>query len=115
MGAASPPTRWRVPGRWACWACANARWWWVARSASPARPGRGPPSPPAFRSRGVSMRRILLVDDNQAVRRSLRQVLSQALGEIVVGEAGGAAEALALIDAQAWDAVLLDLSLPDRS
>jgi two-component system invasion response regulator UvrY len=61
------------------------------------------------------MTRVLLVDDSTLVRRSVRAVLASALSDVTVGEAGGAAEALVLVDREPWDVVLLDLSLPDRS
>jgi DNA-binding NarL/FixJ family response regulator len=59
--------------------------------------------------------RVLLVDDHPRVRRSLREVLERSLGQPSFGEAGGAAEALKLVQAEPWDVVLLDLSLPDGS
>jgi DNA-binding NarL/FixJ family response regulator len=61
------------------------------------------------------MKRVLIVDDHQPVRRSVRAVLERALGDGVFGEAGGGAETLALVQQQEWDLVLLDLSLPDGS
>lgn len=61
------------------------------------------------------MTRVLLVDDSDLVRRSVRAVLASALTGVTVGEAAGAAEALVLVDREPWDVVLLDLSLPDRS
>jgi DNA-binding NarL/FixJ family response regulator len=61
------------------------------------------------------MKRILLVDDSEPVRRSVRAVLAEAVTGLTVGEAGGATEALALVAREPWDVVLLDLSLPDRS
>jgi DNA-binding NarL/FixJ family response regulator len=60
------------------------------------------------------MRRLLVVDDSGEVRRSVRGVLDTALGNLEIGEAAAAAEALALVEREPWDAVLLDLSLPDR-
>jgi DNA-binding NarL/FixJ family response regulator len=59
--------------------------------------------------------RILLVDDNEDVRRSMRAVLAGELGQVTIGEARDATEALALAGRESWDVVLLDLSLPDRS
>jgi two-component system invasion response regulator UvrY len=59
--------------------------------------------------------RILLVDDSGDVRRSMRAVLADAFGDVAIGEAGDAAEALAALAREPWDVVLLDLSLPDRS
>jgi len=59
------------------------------------------------------MTRVLIVDDHQLVRRSVREALGRALGVGVFGEAAGRAEALDLISREVWDLVLLDLSLPD--
>ena len=61
------------------------------------------------------MTRILLVDDSDGVRRSVRAVLAAAFPAAVVGEANDAGTALAALGREAWDLVLLDLSLPDRS
>lgn len=61
------------------------------------------------------MTRILLVDDHAVVRRGVRQVLAEEMGgSLEFGEAGTPAEALALVEAQPWDLVLLDISLPGR-
>ena len=61
-----------------------------------------------------TMKRILLVDDHDDVRRAARSILADALTDVTVGEAATAAAALALVAREAWDLVLLDLSLPDR-
>ncbi len=61
------------------------------------------------------MTRILLVDDSEQVRRSMRSVLADLIVGATFGEAGDAAQALASIARAPWDVVLLDLSLPDRS
>jgi len=61
------------------------------------------------------MTRILLVDDSEDVRRSVRAVLAGAVADPEIGEAGDAAGALAALARERWDVVLLDLSLPDRS
>ena len=55
---------------------------------------------------------ILVVDDEVAIRRLLRNTLEQA-GHLVV-EARDGREALARAAAEHPDAVLLDLGLPDR-
>ena len=60
------------------------------------------------------MTRILLVDDSEDVRCSVRAVLAGELGQVTIGEARDGAEALALAGRERWDVVLLDLSLPDR-
>lgn len=56
--------------------------------------------------------RILVVDDEMAIRRLLRGCLSRAGMEVV--EAANAREALAALDIDKPDLVLLDLGLPDR-
>jgi len=62
------------------------------------------------------MTRILLVDDSDDVRRSVRAVLEAALAGVTIGEAASAGAALAaLARDEPWDLVLLDLSLPDQS
>ncbi len=56
--------------------------------------------------------RVALVDDHEIVRRGLRELL-EASGIDVVGEAGGAAEALRRMPALRPDVVLLDMQLGD--
>ncbi|HEY6476208.1 MAG TPA: response regulator [Polyangia bacterium] len=58
--------------------------------------------------------RVLLVDDSDAIRASLRDLLCDALPGVMVSEAAAAAPALAAIGREPWDLVMLDLSLPDR-
>jgi CheY-like chemotaxis protein len=57
--------------------------------------------------------RVLIVDDHKPFRAVARALLEGA-GYVVAGEAGDAVEALAAVAAQAPDAVLLDVQLPDR-
>jgi two-component system invasion response regulator UvrY len=59
--------------------------------------------------------RVLVVDDSDAVRRTIRTALADLLANATIEEASGAVEALARVDVERWDLVLLDLSLPDRS
>lgn len=61
------------------------------------------------------MTRALIVDDHTITRAGLRRILADGTPPLVVGEAANAAEALDLVTAQAWDIVMLDISLPDRS
>jgi DNA-binding NarL/FixJ family response regulator len=61
------------------------------------------------------MTKLLVVDDSDAVRRSVHAALVDLLADTTIGEAATAAAALARIEAEPWDLVLLDLSLPDRS
>jgi two-component system KDP operon response regulator KdpE len=56
--------------------------------------------------------RVLIVEDDAAIRRLLRAALARAGHRVI--EAVTAREALAAIDADRPDAVLLDLGLPDR-
>lgn len=55
--------------------------------------------------------RIVLVDDDHALRRALHELLVD-LGYDVVGDAGGGAEGLAVISEVRPDVVLLDLRMP---
>lgn len=60
--------------------------------------------------------RILLVDDSTLVRRGVKTVLEGKHGEaelVVVGEAGGVAEAVTRCVETRPDVVLLDIRLPD--
>ena len=57
-------------------------------------------------------RKILIVDDDGALRHSLAEQL-QLHEEFTVGETGNAAEALELAKAHYYDAILLDVGLPD--
>jgi DNA-binding NarL/FixJ family response regulator len=55
---------------------------------------------------------VLIVDDDPQFRRAAAELLA-ARGYRVVGEAGSAAEGLALVSALRPGAVLLDVNLPD--
>jgi two-component system, NarL family, invasion response regulator UvrY len=57
--------------------------------------------------------RVLIVDNHRELRRSIRGVLTDAFEGAVFGEAENAAQALRLAQSELWDAVILDLSLPD--
>ena len=61
------------------------------------------------------MTKVLIVDDSDDVRRSVHAALADVFADITIEEAASAAAALARVDAEPWDLVLLDLSLPDRS
>ncbi len=60
------------------------------------------------------MRRILLVDDHEVVREGVRRILDRPAGETEFGEAGTPSEAIDRVRQQAWDVVVLDLSLGGR-
>lgn len=59
------------------------------------------------------MLKILIADDHAVVRGGLRQFLADAADCRIAGEAGNGGEALALVEAEDWDLVLLDIGLPD--
>lgn len=56
--------------------------------------------------------RLLLVDDDPGFRDTLRVLLTQRGGAVVLGEAGSGEEALRLADALRPDVVLMDLVMP---
>lgn len=55
--------------------------------------------------------RILLVDDHSIVRAGLRMLIESQATMKIIGEAGNAADALALVAREQPDVVLLDLAL----
>jgi two-component system invasion response regulator UvrY len=59
------------------------------------------------------MLKILIADDHAVVRGGLRQFLANEADMRIVGEARNGAEALALVNAESWDLLLLDIALPD--
>lgn len=60
------------------------------------------------------MLRVLLVDDHEVVRKGIRMVLEDRIGEVEIAEAGSGDEALQMLD-EHYDGVILDLSMPGRS
>ncbi len=58
-------------------------------------------------------RRVLLIDDEAAIRRALRVILENESYEVVEAETG--ADGLRQVEAQRPDLVLLDVMLPDLS
>lgn len=61
------------------------------------------------------MMRVLVVDDHAVVRHGIRHILERGSDGCSVEEAGTGEEAVRKAHASAWDLVILDLSLPDRS
>ena len=61
------------------------------------------------------MIKILIADDHPIVRSGLKQMMIKEPGLVVEGEAENARELLALVRKRAWDIVILDINLPDRS
>lgn len=61
------------------------------------------------------MKRILIADDHEIVRRGLKQILSDEFPRLQVGEAANARDAIEAVLQQAWDLALLDINMPGRS
>src|SRR4051794_26398958 len=59
--------------------------------------------------------RVFLVDDHEAVRRGVRELLEQSDGIEVVGEAACASEARSRIPSADPDVAVIDMRLPDGS
>jgi two-component system, NarL family, invasion response regulator UvrY len=60
------------------------------------------------------MKRLLIVGSHDVVRAGLKVILD-APSEILFGEANTGSEAFHLVQEQEWDAVILDLSIGERS
>jgi len=61
------------------------------------------------------MKRILIADDHEIVRRGLRQILTDEFPGLQVGDAANARDTVEAVRKRAWDAVLLDINMPGRS
>lgn len=62
------------------------------------------------------MIKVLIADDHAIVRSGLKQILDETGGEIQVqGEAANGREVLEKINAQNWDVLVLDITMPGRS
>jgi two-component system invasion response regulator UvrY len=59
--------------------------------------------------------RILIVDDHAIVREGLKQILAEVDDIEVAGEASCSLHAMQMARQEAWDLVLMDISMPDRS
>lgn len=59
--------------------------------------------------------KILIVDDHAVMRQGLRLILAQALQPVDFGEAEDSQRAIKVALQDAWDLVILDISLPGRS
>ncbi len=61
------------------------------------------------------MLKILIADDHAIVRRGLKDILREADEPAQVEEAGNGQEALDKAQAQTWDLIVLDITMPDMS
>ena len=59
--------------------------------------------------------RFLIVHDHAVVRRGLAEMLRDAFPGAEIAEAGTARDGIARFRGGTWDAVILDVTLPDRS
>jgi two-component system invasion response regulator UvrY len=59
--------------------------------------------------------RFLIADDHAVVRRGVREMLHEEFRDAVFGEATTAQEALDLAWKNAWDLIILDITMPGRS
>src|SRR4051812_19683834 len=86
----------------------------TARSILPAHPAAVPRSRCEFHltTGYVMATRILLADDHPVVRLGLRDLLAEQFVGAVIGEARTIPELLERVQADAWDILVLDLSIP---
>jgi DNA-binding NarL/FixJ family response regulator len=61
------------------------------------------------------MIRVLIADDHAILRAGLKHLLSEQSDIIVAGEAANGHEALDKAQAEHWDAMVLDMTMPGRS
>lgn len=61
------------------------------------------------------MIRVLIADDHAILRRGLKEILMRELEGAVCGEAQNTQEVLSQVRSQAWDLVILDVTMPGRS
>lgn len=59
--------------------------------------------------------RILIVDDHALLREGVKHILSEHPDLVVAGEASNGNDALAKLQAENWNAVVLDMSMPGKS
>jgi two-component system, NarL family, invasion response regulator UvrY len=61
------------------------------------------------------MTRILIADDHSILRQGLKQILLDEIPQATFGEAASAAQAIALLNQQSWDVLVLDINMPGRN
>ena len=65
--------------------------------------------------KGINKLRLLLVEDNNLFRKTLRESLRLSFPEIAIDEAANGVEALKRVDVFAPDLILMDIRLPGES
>ena len=58
------------------------------------------------------MLKVLIADDHSLFRRGVKDLLSEGLGAVTVGECANAHELFELIQRKKWDVLILDISMP---
>lgn len=61
------------------------------------------------------MIRVLIADDHAVVRSGLKQILAETPDIIAAGEATNGRDVLEKLEAQPWDVLVLDITMPGRS
>ncbi|MBI2434227.1 MAG: response regulator transcription factor [Candidatus Hydrogenedentes bacterium] len=61
----------------------------------------------------MTAKKILVADDQESIRRGLRQMLDDAGDLYIGGEAADGAEALKKVRQEPWDLVILDVTMPN--
>jgi DNA-binding NarL/FixJ family response regulator len=61
------------------------------------------------------MLKVLIADDHAIVRKGLKEILRAASETTTVGEASDGSEALAQVEAEPWDVVVLDITMPGQN
>ncbi len=61
------------------------------------------------------MYKVLIVDDHAVVRRGLQQIIAEESDHWESAEAANATQAMHLIRQKPWDAIVLDLTMPDKN
>ncbi len=61
------------------------------------------------------MIKVLVADDHAIVRQGLKLILSEEFDSLTLGEACNGRELLQLVEKDAWDIVVLDITLSDRN
>ena len=58
------------------------------------------------------MLRILIADDNEFIRKGLKQILTEEFPAIYIGEAEDADELITMACAEQWSMIISDISMP---
>ena len=61
------------------------------------------------------MSNILLVDDHAVVRNGVKQILSDNMDQVTIGEASDSVETVFQLRKKSWDLMILDIRLPGHS